>query len=239
MTQDGVPSLSADDEQMPIKVQPMTYGGMTQQTGIPGLSHPGWPQQPQQQLPGADMGYYQDGYGAASTAMQQQNQAVGNGTEYQQHWQQEQQPSQFMKSQYQSHGQGQSGAAAPLAGQMGASALHAGTYPPSFPPESQQGWHGTSGGNVPGVKQEPAAQPAFGFPPQQNPGAGPAAPNLNSNLGYPPSSAAYGGNLPPQSSHPADYNPAQPNYPAQVQLVTFLSTAFALHSSVLQCAISL
>ena len=216
MTQDGVPSLSADDEQTPIKVQPMAYGGMTQQTGIPGLSHPGWLQQPQQQLPGSDLGYYQDEYSATTTAMQQQNQALDNGSEYQQHWQQQQQPAEYVKSQYQSHGQGQSGAAAPHAGQMGATALHAGTYPPSFPAESQQGWHGASGGNIPGVKQESAAQPAFGFPLQQNHSAATAASSLHPSMGHPPSSAAYGGNLPSQSAHPAGFNPAQPNYPAQV-----------------------
>ena len=88
--QDGTPFMSADDEQSPVKLQPTHYGGMTHQTGIPGLSHTGWPpqQQQQQQQQSTEHNWYQDGYGTApnptSNPMQPKQGHIVNGGEHMQ-----------------------------------------------------------------------------------------------------------------------------------------------------------
>ncbi|KAL0031294.1 hypothetical protein WJX79_001058 [Trebouxia sp. C0005] len=197
--QDGVPSLSADDEPSPMKLSPTGYGSMPNQAGIPGLTDPAWSQHQQQ---GSNSGYYKEGYAPGSLPMQNQEGnfpgPVGGLSETGQYWQQPQHGS----SHFPGQGQNQ--------GQMIAGALHdshQGNYPPSFPPGSQQGWQSNSGGNP--VKQEPDAQPAsFGFPPQRDPSMG-SGPNTSS--GHPAASLPYGGNFPPQDSHNHTKPPYQPS----------------------------
>ncbi|DBA68394.1 TPA: hypothetical protein ACH3X2_013697 [Trebouxia sp. C0005] len=197
--QDGVPSLSADDEPSPMKLSPTGYGSMPNQAGIPGLTDPAWSQHQQQ---GSNSGYCKEGYAPGSLPMQNQEGnfpgPVGGLSETGQYWQQPQHGS----SHFPGQGQNQ--------GQMIAGALHdshQGNYPPSFPPGSQQGWQSNSGGNP--VKQEPDAQPAsFGFPPQRDPSMG-SGPNTSS--GHPAASLPYGGNFPPQDSHNHTKPPYQPS----------------------------
>ena len=202
MSQDGAPSLSADDEPSPMKM-PLSgmYGSMPNQAGIPGLSNPAWPQQQQQNL---HSGYYQDGHQSGSLPMQNLEGnfpgPTGGSITGGQYWQQPQHGSNRIQIQDQGH--------------MGAGAFQdsqGGNYPPSFPPGTQQGWHDNSGGNPPGgvVKQEPAAQPAsYIFPPQRNPNAGPASSGLDPSPSYP--TLPYSGSFPPQVSHNTPYNSVQP-----------------------------
>ena len=197
--QDGVPSLSADDEPSPMKLSPTGYGGMPNQASIPGLTDPAWSQHQQQ---GLNSGYYKEGYVPGSRPMQNQegnfSGPMGGLSETDQYWQQPQHGNSHFPSQGQSQGQ------------MGAGALHdshQGKYPPSFPPGSQQGWQSSSGGNP--IKQEPAAQPAsFGFPPQRNPSIGSG---LDASSAHPAASLLYGGTFPPQDSHNHTHPPYQPS----------------------------
>lgn len=202
ITQDGAPSLSADDEPSPMKPSSAGYGGMTNQTNTPGLTNPAWPQQ--QQTPTA--GYYQESYAPSSLPIQNQEGSfpgpMGGAAEAGQYWQQPQ----YGNSQHEGQGQGH----------MGAGALqdaHQGNYPPSFPPGTQQGWHSGSGGNPPAgvVKQEPAAQSAsFGFPPHRSSNTGPVSSSVDHGSAYATSSLPYGASFPPQNTHNAAYSTYQP-----------------------------
>ena len=119
---DGTPD-PVPDEQSPVKLPQFSpqYGGMTNQTGIPGLTNQAWPPQQQEQQ---SSGFYLETYPPNSLPMPGQAEASGMqsgfGANNDSYWHQ-QQPQQ--SQQYGGNAQGQHQAA----GHLGTTAPHAGT----------------------------------------------------------------------------------------------------------------